>query len=64
MYGITRLVGVDGDGKNMRVLIQTRRSPGAVPGPDHGLESRGGGTVLIEADEGLSATASSNPGSK
>ncbi len=56
VYPVTRLVGVDRDGKNMRVLMQFSNqtqgqfqdriinwSPGA---PD---------TVLIEADEGLSA---------
>lgn len=56
VYAITRLVAVDADGKNMRVLIQNSgeaqgqfqdRIINWHPGPPD--------TVLIEADEGLSA---------
>lgn len=56
VYGVTRLVAVDADGKNMRVLIQnSREAQGQFqdrivnwnPGPPD--------TVLIEADEGLDA---------
>jgi dienelactone hydrolase len=57
VYGITRLVAIDADGKNMRVLIQGSgeargqfqdRIVNWNPGPPD--------TVLIEADEGLSAS--------
>jgi dipeptidyl aminopeptidase/acylaminoacyl peptidase len=56
VYGITRLVAVDADGKNVRVLMQnSMEAQGQFqdriidwnPGPPD--------TVLIEADEGLSA---------
>jgi len=56
VYAITRLVAVDADGKNVRVLIQnSKEAQGQFqdriidwnPGPPD--------TVLIEADEGLSA---------
>jgi dipeptidyl aminopeptidase/acylaminoacyl peptidase len=56
VYSVTRLVAVDADGKNMRVLIQnSREAQGQFqdriinwnPGPPN--------TVLIEADEGMSA---------
>jgi dipeptidyl aminopeptidase/acylaminoacyl peptidase len=56
VYSVTRLVAVDADGKNVRVLIQnSREAQGQFqdriinwnPGPPN--------TVLIEADEGLSA---------
>jgi dienelactone hydrolase len=55
VYPVTRLVGIDSDGKNMRVLMQySREAQGQYqdeiinwsPGPPD--------TVLIEADEGLS----------
>jgi dienelactone hydrolase len=57
VFGITRLVGVDADGKNMGVLIQNSSDAQGQfqdriinwnPGPRD--------TVLIEADEGLSRT--------
>jgi dienelactone hydrolase len=56
VYGATRLVAVDADGKNMRVLIQNSgeaqgqfqdRIINWSPGPPN--------TVLIEADEGMDA---------
>jgi hypothetical protein len=56
VYSITRLVGVDADGKNMRVLIQNSADAQGQfqdrvinwnPGPAD--------TVLIDADEGLSS---------
>jgi dipeptidyl aminopeptidase/acylaminoacyl peptidase len=57
VYGISRLVGVDADGKNMRVLMQNAAETQGQfqdriinwnPGPPD--------TVLIEADEGMSAS--------
>src|SRR5260370_21684897 len=57
VFGITRLVAIDADGKNQRVLIQgSGEAKGQFqdrivnwnPGPPD--------TVLIEADEGLSAS--------
>ena len=61
VYSVTRLVAVDADGKNVRVLMQnSREAQGQFqdriinwnPGPPN--------TVLIEADEGLSAEQLAN----
>jgi dipeptidyl aminopeptidase/acylaminoacyl peptidase len=57
VFGITRLVGVDADGKNMHVLIQNS-SDAQGQFQDRIINWNPGraDTVLIEADEGLSRT--------
>jgi dienelactone hydrolase len=57
MYPVTRLVAVDADGKNLRVLIQNS-SEAQGQYQDRIINWRPGreNTVLIEADEGLSAS--------
>jgi dienelactone hydrolase len=57
VYGITRLVAVDADGKNTRVLIQNSlQAQGQFQ--DHIINWNPGppNTVLIEADEGMSSS--------
>lgn len=57
VYGVTRLVAVDADGKNMRVLIENNwEAQGQFQ--DHIINWTPGppDTVLIEADEGLNSS--------